>query len=148
MYQATAYPEGVPNPYRGAVHPYPSYEHGPDYTRPVFEMPYEPRPHNVLSGLGGPWLPQRNLVGAPTVQPQPNPYYPHWPQALGGIKEQAGRVGLAVAVAAAIGAGVGTMNQAVMNPDAEPPDYLWGGLIGAVGVMALSIFPILVASED
>lgn len=52
MYQPLTTPQGVPSPYHGAVHPYPSYEHGPDYTRPVFDMPFMQAPYNVLNGLG------------------------------------------------------------------------------------------------
>lgn len=52
IYNAAEYPEGVPNPYTPAVHPYPSFQHGADYTRPVFGMPWVPQPFNVLSGVG------------------------------------------------------------------------------------------------
>lgn len=52
IYNAAEYPEGVLNPYTPAVHPYPSFQHGPDYTRPYFGMPYVRQPFNVLSGLG------------------------------------------------------------------------------------------------
>lgn len=52
IYNAAEYPQGVPNPYTPAVHPFPSFQHGADYTRPVFGMPWVPQPFNVLSGLG------------------------------------------------------------------------------------------------
>ncbi len=46
------YVEGVPNPYVPQIEIYPSYEHGADYTRPVFSMPFLRNPYNVISGLG------------------------------------------------------------------------------------------------
>jgi len=52
MYDPTRYPEGVPNPWTPAVHPYPSVHHGPNYVRPVFDMTFSDNPYNVLEGLG------------------------------------------------------------------------------------------------
>lgn len=52
MYNAAEYPQGVPNPDVPDVSLYPTYEHGPDYTRAVFGHPWVERPFNVLSGLG------------------------------------------------------------------------------------------------
>jgi hypothetical protein len=52
MYDPATTPQGVPSPFMPAVHPYPSYEHGPDYTRPVFDMPFVQRPYNVMNGVG------------------------------------------------------------------------------------------------
>ncbi len=52
MYNPAEYPQGVPNPYTPGYHPYPSFQHGADYTRPVFEMPYVRQPFNVLAGVG------------------------------------------------------------------------------------------------
>lgn len=56
-YNAAEYPQGVPNPNYPDVNLYPTYEHGPDYTRPVFGMPWMRMPYNVLSGVG-----QTNLL--------------------------------------------------------------------------------------
>lgn len=65
------YPSGVPNPYHGMVHVYPSYMHGGDWARPVFGFPYRVRPYNVLAGLGqAPPAPPENLR-APTPPPPP-----------------------------------------------------------------------------
>lgn len=66
-YNPSEYPQGVPSPYVPRVHPYPSYAQGPDYTRPVFDMPFVPRPFNVMEGLGQespPQLPTTPDVGA------------------------------------------------------------------------------------
>lgn len=52
LYNAAEYPQGVPNPNYPDVNLYPTYEHGPDYTRPVFGMPWMRQPYNVLSGIG------------------------------------------------------------------------------------------------
>ncbi len=52
MYNAAEYPQGVPNPDYPDVSLYPTYEHGPDYTRPVFGEPWMRQPFNVMSGLG------------------------------------------------------------------------------------------------
>lgn len=49
-YDPLRFPQGVPNPYGVRRHPYPSYEHGADYTRPVFAMPFMLNPFNVLEG--------------------------------------------------------------------------------------------------
>jgi hypothetical protein len=35
------------------VEPYPSYEHGPDYTRASFNMPFMLNPYNILAGTDG-----------------------------------------------------------------------------------------------
>lgn len=51
-YNAAEFPQGVPNPNYPDVNLYPTYEHGPDYTRPVFGMPWMRMPYNVLSGIG------------------------------------------------------------------------------------------------
>lgn len=121
MYNASEYPEGVPNPNYPDVNIYPTYEHGPDYTRPVFGQPFEPGPFNVLEGLGSgpygnaprassPWLESLNpYTGRPIVQPQPNPYFAHWPENLGGVGEvtttsRAKLIFGAVTVVAVIGA--------------------------------------------
>lgn len=53
MYNAAEYPQGVPNPNYPNVSLYPTYEHGPDYTCPVFGQPWERMPFNVMNGLGG-----------------------------------------------------------------------------------------------
>lgn len=52
MYNAAEYPQGVPNPDYPDVNLYPTYEHGPDYTRPVFGEPWMRQPFNVMNGLG------------------------------------------------------------------------------------------------
>ena len=52
MYDPRLYPEGVPNPWTPAVHPYPSVHQGPNYVRPVFDMTFSERPYNRLEGLG------------------------------------------------------------------------------------------------
>jgi hypothetical protein len=49
-----------------------------------------------------PWWPQVNFEGQPTVQPQSNPYFGHWPQNLGQTPSTTRYVGYAVI--AAIGA--------------------------------------------
>lgn len=61
MYQPNSNPQGVPNPWEPAVHPYPSYEHGPDYTRPVFSMPFVNRPYNVR-GVSGTELTRKSAA--------------------------------------------------------------------------------------
>lgn len=167
-YNAEAYPQGVPSPYSGQVHPYPSYEHGADYTRPVFDMTFVRQPFNVLSGVGdtGPWLPRRNRVGMPTVQPQPNPYYPHWPQVLGqaeeegddglasGVNEPMHRIGLAFATAGAVGAVLGGLPLA-LNGLAEAEEggdeytlgaFLYHATLGALGGVMIAAAPIFVAA--
>jgi hypothetical protein len=56
IYDPASYPQGVPNPYGIMVHAWkggPLNEgtryHGPVYTRPVYSLPWEPRP---LWGVG------------------------------------------------------------------------------------------------
>lgn len=153
MYNAAESPEGVPSPYHGAVHPYPSYEHGPDYTRPVFDMPFVRQPYNVLSGLGGEgaWLPAVNREGEPTVQPQPNPYYPHWPQVLGAVDNSPGhRAAAGFGMAAVIGASfIGVPMILLQEGFAEQPitvkSVVLPLIVGTLAGMFLSAAPVLVA---
>lgn len=56
-------PDGVPSPYRDQVHLYPTYMHGPDYSRPVFTYPYVLRPLDKLEG-DGPLGPDGEVVAA------------------------------------------------------------------------------------
>jgi hypothetical protein len=47
IYNAAEYPQGVPNPFVRNVQEYPSQQHGGDWTRPMFSMPWIDRPYNV-----------------------------------------------------------------------------------------------------
>lgn len=139
MYNAAEYPQGVPNLYVPAVHPFPTTKHGPDYTRPVFGMPFVRRPMTVLAGLGEQpqWWPQVNHAGCPIVEPQPNPYATFWPEHLGQYDTdgnvKAYMTGLLTA--AAIGAALGT----VYRP--RFPNAVLGGF----GAALLAAMPIGVA---
>lgn len=44
----------------------------------AFDIPYGNAPRT-----NQPWNAPVNLTGQPTVQPQPNPYFAHWPQQMG-----------------------------------------------------------------
>lgn len=50
----------------------------PTYQPPPFPMPYGNAPRS-----SEPWWPNVNLEGRQLVQPQPNPYFAHWPQQMG-----------------------------------------------------------------
>jgi hypothetical protein len=58
------YPLGVPNPYGGRVHAYPTRYHGPIYTRPMYRLKWKSNPYDFgvepLTGLG-----QESAAGAP-----------------------------------------------------------------------------------
>lgn len=152
IYNAAEYPQGVPSPYRGQVHPYPSYEHGPDYTRPTFGMPYVRQPFNVLEGLGGagPWLARVNRSGMPTVQPQPNPYYPHWPEVLGQTPgDEAARSALfrGVMTSLGLGAALGLFVGATAFDKPSAARYAETTLAGAMSVGLISFIPVFVAAQ-
>jgi len=146
QYNPAETPQGVPSPYTPNVHPYPSYEHGPDYTRPEFRMPFVVRPLNVLAGLGQlpKWWPRVNRAGRPIVQPQPNPYAVHWPQDLGSITERyedrkSQALFKGIAAATVVGAGLGYLGaaQARMKPGTSA---LSGAVaFGLVGALASAV---------
>ena len=48
------------------------------YQSPPFPIPYGNAPRE-----GNPQWPAVNIYGQPLVQPQPNPYFAHWPQQMG-----------------------------------------------------------------
>lgn len=156
MYRAAEYPQGVLSPYSGQVHPYPTTKHGPDYTRPFFGMPYVRQPYNVLSGVGaapGPWLPQHNWEGEPTVQPQPNSYYPHWPQVLGQADVGSGAplrgVGFGLAAAGVVGAVLGLLNAATLSSEEKESatsPYLMSAIGGGVAMLTVSLVPVFVTA--
>ncbi len=52
------------------------------YQPPPFPIPYGNAPRSL-----NPQWPNVNLYGQQLVQPQPNPYFAHWPQNLGQTEE-------------------------------------------------------------
>lgn len=63
IYDAGVYPEGVPNPFVPNILPYPSQQHGGDWTRPVFDMPWVDRPHVTLGPPGNVYSNRRLGIG-------------------------------------------------------------------------------------
>jgi len=154
-YNPAEYPQGVPSPYTGNVHPYPSYEHGPDYTRPVFGRPFVRRPYNVTSGLGAEtWRPRLNRTGRPTVQPQPNPYAAHWPEALGQADDENTGVAAGLTAGFFVGAALGLV-QAALYADEYPKGTrsstivmrtALGGIFGAI-YSAIPVYATAIAAK-
>lgn len=51
-YDPSSYPQGVPSPWVPNVQEYPSPQHGGDYTRPMFGLPWVRTPYNVYGPPG------------------------------------------------------------------------------------------------
>ncbi len=111
MYNAAEYPQGVPNPDYPDVNLYPTYEHGPDYTRPVFGEPWMRQPFNVMNGLGA-WAERKPFYQAPA----------YW-------KGVGAAVGLGV-VLAAVGAPMGRKPAAIAQAAVA---------FGLVGIVAAAV---------
>lgn len=64
------------------------------YQPPPFPIPYGNAPRSL-----NPQWPNVNLYGEQLVEPQPNPYFAHWPQNLGQTETETVKSSLMVPVA-------------------------------------------------
>jgi hypothetical protein len=141
MYNAAEYPQGVPNPDVPDVSLYPTYEHGPDYTRAVFGEPFVRQPFNVMNGLGQSYA-WRTTQDQATLAAQ---RYPQWATSgIGAIEIRRKPFYKAEAYWYGVGAAVGlgmllALAAAPKGPRRNRAIIQAGVAFGIVGIVASSV---------
>ncbi len=132
IYDPLYYPEGVPNPDVPAVHLYPTYAEGPDYSRPMWTFPQQRQPlevveRNGVAGLGCAGGCGRRGVAGPDA---------------GGTLFGFG-IGTLLTVAPTVGAAIGALGAWVATETSTDKKIVAGavagGLIGGMTIFMLGL---------